>query len=122
MRILITGGAGFLGSHLGDALLGEGNNVVCVDNLLTGRATNLRHLQNEPRFEFYDHDIREPFDFGHVDYIFAFASAASPQDYMEWGIETLLTGSTGIQNCLDWHVSTMLSFFLLQRRNVMEIR
>ena len=101
MRVLITGGAGFLGSHLGDALLGEGNNVVCVDNLLTGRATNLRHLQNEPRFEFYNHDIREPFDFGHVDYIFAFASAASPQDYMEWGIETLLTGSIGIQNCLE---------------------
>ena len=101
MRVLITGGAGFLGSHLCDALLGEGHSIICVDSLLTGRAANIEHLRNEPRFELCTQDICESFDFGRIDYIFGFASAASPQDYMQWGIETLLTGSIGVRNCLE---------------------
>src|SRR5437867_9956192 len=78
-RALVTGGAGFLGSHLCDALLGEGYSVVAVDNLLTGRQSNLEHLRNESRFEFRQFDINETFDCGRVDYVFHFASPASPR-------------------------------------------
>jgi dTDP-glucose 4,6-dehydratase len=101
MRALVTGGAGFLGSHLCDALLAEGHYVVAVDNLLTGRADNLRHLANESRFTLEQHDICKPFDFGKVDYVFHFASLASPVDYMRHGIETLAVGSSGTFNSLD---------------------
>jgi dTDP-glucose 4,6-dehydratase len=101
MRVLVTGGAGFLGSHLCDALLAEGHNVIAVDNLLTGRESNLEHLANEPRFELKVHDICEPFDCGAVDYIFDFASPASPVDYMNHGVETLQVGSQGVFNCLE---------------------
>lgn len=101
MRALVTGGAGFLGSHLGDALLAEGHSVVAVDNLLTGRADNLQHLAHEPRFTLEQQDICKPFDFGHVDYIFHFASLASPVDYMRHGLETLAVGSAGTFNSLD---------------------
>jgi dTDP-glucose 4,6-dehydratase len=95
MRVLVTGGAGFVGSHLCDALLAEGNHVVCVDNLLTGSLRNIAHLKNEPRFEFAQKNVNEPFDFGAVDYVFHFASPASPDDYMEHGIPTLKAGSLG---------------------------
>jgi dTDP-glucose 4,6-dehydratase len=101
MRILVTGGAGFLGSHLCDALLGDGHTVVAVDNLLTGRMSNLEHLANEPRFDFKLHDICQPFNFGKVDYVFDFASPASPVDYMKHGVETLMAGSLGVFNALD---------------------
>ena len=101
MRILVTGGAGFLGSHLCDALLGEGHNVVCVDNLLTGRKANLVHLSREPRFEFVEADVSRPFDVGHVDYVFDFASPASPEDYTRLGIETLKAGSYGTFHALE---------------------
>ena len=101
MRALVTGGAGFVGSHLCDALLGEGHNVVCVDNLLTGSLRNIAHLKNDPRFEFVEQDVNEPYDVGKVDYIFHFASPASPVDYMEHGIETLKVGSLGSFNSLD---------------------
>jgi len=93
MRVLITGGAGFIGSHLCDALLAEGHSVVCLDNLLTGNLRNVEHLKNEPRFEFAQQDVNRPFDFGRVDYILHFASPASPVDYTEHGIETLQVGS-----------------------------
>ena len=101
MRVLVTGGAGFIGSHLCDALLAEGNDVVCVDNLLTGRLRNIAHLKNQPRFEFIEQDVNEPYDAGKVDYIFHFASPASPVDYMEHGIETLKVGSLGSFHSLD---------------------
>ncbi len=101
MRVLVTGGAGFLGSHLCDALLARGDSVVCADNLLTGRMENIAHLRNEPRFEFREHDVSRTFDFGKVDYVFHFASPASPVDYLQHAIETLRVGSLGAMNCLE---------------------
>lgn len=100
-RALITGGAGFLGSHLCDALLADGWRVVVVDNLLTGRRSNLAHLGNDPRFEFVERDICQPFDVGKVEYIFHFASPASPEDYSAHGIETLQVGSIGTFHALE---------------------
>jgi dTDP-glucose 4,6-dehydratase len=100
-RALVTGGAGFLGSHLCDALLGDGWNVVVVDNLLTGRRANLEHLRNDSRFEFVELDICEPFDVGKVDYVFHLASPASPVDYTIHGIATLKVGSLGTFHALD---------------------
>jgi len=101
MRVLVTGGAGFIGSHLCDALLGEGHSVVCADNLLTGRMENIAHLDHEPRFEFLRQDVCQAFDCGKVAYIFHFASPASPVDYLKHGIETLQVGSLGSMNCLE---------------------
>jgi dTDP-glucose 4,6-dehydratase len=101
MRVLITGGAGFIGSHLCDALLAEGHHVVCVDNLLTGSLRNISHLKKEPAFEFLELDVNRPYDAGPVDYIFHFASPASPVDYMEHGIETLKVGSLGSFHSLE---------------------
>ena len=100
-RALITGGAGFLGSHLADGLLADGWNVVVVDNLLTGRPANLAHLSREPRFEFIEKDICQPFDVGKVEYVFHFASPASPEDYHAHGIETLQVGSIGTFRALE---------------------
>ena len=101
MQVLIAGAAGFLGSHLTDALLNEGHEVLGVDNLCTGSLENLKHLQREPRFKFLEHDICVPFDPKPVDYVFSFASPASPEDYMRLGIETLMVGSAGTKNLLD---------------------
>lgn len=100
-RAVVTGGAGFLGSHLCDALLADGWSVVAVDNLLTGRRSNFSHLANEPRFEFVEKDICQPFDIGKVDYVFHFASPASPVDYNTYGVETLKVGSLGTFHALD---------------------
>src|SRR6201984_2302512 len=100
-RALVTGGAGFLGSHLCDALLGEGYSVVAVDNLLTGRMSNIEHLRREGSFEFLQLDINRPFDCGEVNYVFHFASPASPVDYMIHGIDTLKVGSLGTMHALE---------------------
>ncbi len=99
--ILVTGAAGFLGSHLTDALLGAGHTVIGVDNLCTGSLRNLEHLKAEPRFSLIEQDIIQPFDPGRVDYVFNFASPASPPDYLRLGVETLLVGSQGTINSLD---------------------
>ena len=100
-RALVTGGAGFLGSHLCDALLGEGYSVVVADNLLTGRQANIEHLRNDSRFEFQTIDINKPFDCGPVNFVFHFACPASPVDYTVHGIETLQVGSLGTFHALD---------------------
>jgi dTDP-glucose 4,6-dehydratase len=112
MRVLVTGGAGFLGSHLCDMLLAEGHHVIAVDNLLTGRLENLSHLSNEARFEFKEHDICKPFDFGAVDYVFHLASPASPVDYMEHAIETLSVGSVGTFNALAYALKHRAGFLV----------
>jgi dTDP-glucose 4,6-dehydratase len=101
MRVLVTGAAGFLGSHLTDRLLSEGHSVVGVDNLCTGDRDNLAHLASEPRFRFEERDICTPFDSGPVDYVFNFASPASPPEYLRLGIETLRVGSIGVENTLE---------------------
>jgi dTDP-glucose 4,6-dehydratase len=102
MRVLVTGGAGFLGSYLCEALLAEGHSVVAADNLLTGRADNVASFARDSRFELRQLDIIEPFDVGPVDYAFHFASPASPVDYMTHGIETLKVGSLGTFNALEF--------------------
>ncbi len=101
MRVLIAGAAGFLGSHLTDALLSQGHSVLGVDNLCTGSHANLAHLRRESRFELLEHDICRPLEPGPVDYVFNFASPASPVDYHRLGIETLMVGSIGTRNLLD---------------------
>src|SRR6267154_1022893 len=101
VRALVTGGAGFLGSHLCDDLLGDGYSVVAADNLLTGRLSNIEHLRNDSRFEFLEHDVCSPIPCGAVDYVFHFASPASPVDYAAHGIETLRVGSYGTFEALE---------------------
>lgn len=98
---LVTGAAGFLGSHLCDAVLAAGHSVIGIDNLSTGNLANLEHLRRESRFSLMEHDICKPFDAGRVDFIFNLASPASPIDYTRLGIETLQVGSAGTINTLD---------------------
>jgi len=112
MRILVSGGAGFLGSHLCERLLADGHRVICVDNLLTGRLENMRSFASDPRFSFDSHDICRPFDFGAVEFIYDFASPASPVDYTKWGLETLEVGSVGTRNCLELALKYKAGFLL----------
>ena len=99
MRILVTGGAGFLGSHLCDRLLKDGHDVVCIDNLFTGRKQNIAHLLAHERFEFVRHDIIDPFKF-EVDQIYNLACPASPPHYQYNPIKTIKTSVMGSINCL----------------------
>jgi dTDP-glucose 4,6-dehydratase len=101
MRCIVTGAAGFLGSHLSEALLAEGHAVVGIDNCSTGSRDNLAGFLDHQRFEFLAHDITHSFDVGPIDYIFNLASPASPGHYMRLGIETLLVGSQGTLNALE---------------------
>jgi len=100
-RAVVTGGAGFLGSHLCERLLGEGIAVVAVDNLVTGKRENVAHLEGRSDFSFLHHDVSKPIEIdGGVDYILHFASPASPIDYLELPIQTLKVGSLGTHNSL----------------------
>ena len=99
-RIIVTGIAGFIGSHLADRLLDQGHNVVGLDNLLTGSADNIKHLDNQ-RFKFINHDVTEHISIdGQVDFVLHWASPASPTDYLEWPIPTLKVGALGTHNAL----------------------
>lgn len=101
MRTVITGGAGFVGSHLCDRMRAEGHEVVCVDNLLTGNPRNIEHLMNDRGFQFVEHDVSKPIEIdGRVDNVLHFASPASPFDYLAHPIPTLKVGSLGTHNAL----------------------
>jgi len=100
-RILITGGTGFLGSHLCDRLIKEGFFVICIDNLITGNIENIRHLLSDKNFLFIRQDVTKYIDIkGRIDYVLHFASPASPKDYLEFPIQTLKVGSLGAHNTL----------------------
>ncbi|HWC39760.1 MAG TPA: UDP-glucuronic acid decarboxylase family protein [Acidimicrobiales bacterium] len=100
-RIVVTGGAGFLGSHLCDRLLEQGHEVICVDNCVTGTMANIEHLMDRSDFTFVRHDVSKPVSVdGRVDAVLHFASPASPRDYLELPIQTLKVGSLGTHNCL----------------------
>jgi dTDP-glucose 4,6-dehydratase len=98
---VVTGGAGFLGSHLSDRLLAEGHRVIAIDNLITGNTDNVAHLVGNPHFQFIRHDVTQYIYLaGPIDYIFHFASPASPIDYLQLPIQTLKVGSLGTHNAL----------------------
>ena len=100
MKALVAGGAGFVGSHLCDALLAAGFDVVCVDNLITGRSRNIAHLEANARFSYRQHDICLPLDV-QADWVFQLASPASPPRYLERPVETMMVNAVGTQNLLE---------------------
>ena len=118
-RVVVTGGAGFLGSHLCDALLARGDEVVVLDNLVTGSPANLEHLFGHPGFTFVPHDVSTylwvP---GPVDAIMHLASPASPVDYLELPIQTLKVGSLGTHNALGLARAKGARFFLASTSEV----
>ena len=101
MRILITGGAGFIGSHMADRLVGEGHQVVAMDNLVTGDLANIAHHRSDPDFEFIFHDVSNHiYVTGDLDWVIHFARPASPIDYLQLPIQTLKVGAMGTHNAL----------------------
>jgi dTDP-glucose 4,6-dehydratase len=101
VRTLITGGAGFVGSHLCDRFLERGHEVICVDNLITGTMGNVEHLRHHERFQFIRHNVSHPLEIdGPIDRVLHFASPASPVDYLRFPIQTLKVGSLGTHNAL----------------------
>lgn len=119
MRTLITGGAGFVGSHLCDRFLAEGHDVLCVDNFITGDPANIAHLRANERFTFIKHDISQPIEVaGSVDNILHFASPASPVDYLRHPIPTLKVGSLGTHNSLGLAKAKKARFLLASTSEV----
>ena len=119
MRVLVTGGAGFLGSHLCDRLLREGHEVIAMDNLLTGNPHNIEHLRDEKRFRFVRHNVAEYIYIdGPLDAVLHFASPASPIDYLELPIQTLKVGSLGTHNALGLALAKKARFLLASTSEV----
>jgi len=119
VRVLITGGAGFLGSHLCDRLIGMGHEVVCVDNLLTGSMDNLAHLMGHERFRFVQYNVCDYLFFeGPLDAVMHFASPASPQDYLEFPIATLKVGALGTHKALGLAKAKTARFLLASTSEV----
>ena len=118
-RVVITGGAGFLGSHLCDQLLARDDRVVCVDNLVTGSLANIEHLFAHPRFTFVEHDVSNYLWVeGEVDAVLHFASPASPKDYLDMPIQTLKVGSLGTHNTLGLAKAKRSRYFLASTSEV----
>jgi len=116
---VVTGGAGFLGSHLCDRLLAEGQSVICLDNLITGDKANISHLFGNQDFRFFHHDVtHDIFLEGRVDYVFHFASPASPIDYLKFPIQTLKVGSLGTHNAVGLAKAKNARFFLASTSEV----
>jgi len=119
MRILLTGGAGFIGSNLSDLLIKEGHTIICMDNLITGKKDNIRHLLENPNFEFIEHDVTKYINIdGKIDYVLHFASPASPVDYLKYPIKTLKVGSLGTHNALGVAKEHNAKFFLASTSEV----
>src|SRR5262245_8672835 len=119
MRTVITGGAGFVGSHLCERFLAEGHEVLCVDNLITGSPANIEAFRSDPRFTFFQHDISKPLEIaGPVDNVLHFASPASPVDYLEHPIQTLKVGSLGTHNTLGLAKAKASRFLLASTSEV----
>ncbi|MDP9338688.1 MAG: SDR family oxidoreductase [Acidobacteriota bacterium] len=115
MRAVVTGGAGFLGSHLCDRLLAEGWEVLALDNMFTGAESNVRHLRGNPKFKLENKDVSETASLdveGEVSYVLHFASPASPPDYLKHPIETMKVGSMGTQNALELALRKNAKFFM----------
>jgi dTDP-glucose 4,6-dehydratase len=113
VRILITGGAGFIASHLSDRLLADGHTIVAVDNFLTGSRRNIAHLEGNPAYSFIEQDVTQPYSIdGALDGIFHLASPASPIDYLKLPIETMLVGSVGTYHTLEIAKEKKARFFL----------
>ncbi len=119
MRVLITGGAGFVGSHLCDFFAGNGHKVICIDNLITGKKENIAHLLGSKNFKFVDHDVSVKIKVdGPLDYVLHFASPASPVDYLKYPIQTLKAGSLGTHNALGLAKSKKAKFLLASTSEV----
>jgi len=123
-KCLVTGGAGFIGSHLCDSLIKKGYEVFCVDNLLTGNKRNITHLLENPRFHFYFHDVTKPFsktyssEFSSLSYIYHLASPASPSKYRKYSLETMMVNSIGTRYMLELTKKLKASFLFTSTSEV----